>query len=134
MVAMIGIVMLVVAAALIIIGGLAALKKLPGNSVIGLRLAELRKSKEAWDNAHAVAGPFWALSGLSLLFGGIVTLSAQGWMWLIPVISVIVSVVILSIGSNMGARASHLFEQQEEKGPKVDLNALRNAARSADQG
>ena len=63
----VGIVFFVLAAVLLIVGGLATLRKLPGNSVVGLRLAEIRKSKDAWDNAHAIAGPFWMLGGLSLI-------------------------------------------------------------------
>ena len=45
----VGIVFFVLAAVLLIVGGLATLRKLPGNSVVGLRLAEIRKSKDAWD-------------------------------------------------------------------------------------
>lgn len=40
----VGIIFLVLAAVLIIVGGLATLRKLPGNSVVGLRLAEIRKT------------------------------------------------------------------------------------------
>ena len=147
----VGIVFFVLAAVLLIVGGLATLRKLPGNSVVGLRLAEIRKSKDAWDNAHAIAGPFWMLGGVSLIFGGAVALTASDWMWLIPVFTFIIALLALSIGSNMGARAAYLWDQahKEEEGcgdscncgdsgcgdsaPAVDVAALRNAAQHADR-
>lgn len=107
-----GILLLVLSAVLIVVGGLAAFRKLPGNPVIGLRVAEVRKSQQAWDFAHAIAGPVWALGGLALVFGGVVALSAHGWMWLIPAISTVVAVLAVSVGANMGARAAYLYEEQ----------------------
>ncbi len=152
----VGIVFFVLAAILLIVGGLAATRKLPGNSVVGLRLAEIRKSREAWDNAHAVAGPFWMLGGVALIFGGIVALNAMGWMWLIPAVTFVVAILALSIGSNLGSRAAYLYDQAhkaeegcgdscncgsggcgggeaEAQQPAVDIDALRNAAKNADQ-
>ncbi|WP_312715761.1 SdpI family protein [Corynebacterium flavescens] len=151
----VGIIMLIVAALLLIVGGLAATGHLPGNNVIGLRLIEIRKSRAAWDNAHKVAGLFWVLSGVALLFGGIVALNASGWMWLLPAAMVIVSILALSVGSNMGSRAAYLFDQahkEEEEGcgdscncgdscdsgsdtPAVEVNlgALRQAAQKSDK-
>lgn len=147
----VGILFFILAAILLIVGALATMRKLPGNSVVGLRLAEIRKSREAWDNAHAVAGPFWALGGVALLFGGIVALRAQGWMWLIPAATFVIAVLVLSIGSNMGARAAYLWDQAHkddegcgdscncgdggcgEEAPSVDVSAVRAAAERADQ-
>ena len=152
----VGIIMLIVSALLLIVGGLAAAGKLPGNNVIGLRLIEIRKSRAAWDNAHKVAGPFWVLSGVSLFFGGIVALNASGWMWLIPAAMTAVSLLALSVGSNLGSRAAYLFDQahSEEEGcgdscncggdsctpageakqqpPEIDLDSLRKAAEESD--
>lgn len=148
----VGIIFLIVAAIFIVVGGLASLRKLPGNSVVGLRLAEIRKTKEAWDNAHAVAGPFWFLAGVALVFGGIIALRAEGWMWLIPALTFVVAVLALSVGSNMGARAAYLWDQahKEDEGcgescncgdggcggeaPIVDVSAARTAAKRADNG
>lgn len=146
----VGIIFLIVAAIFVVVGGLASLRKLPGNSVVGLRLAEIRKTKEAWDNAHAVAGPFWFLAGVALVFGGIIALRAEGWMWLIPALTFVVAVLALSVGSNMGARAAYLWDQahKEDDGcgescncgdggcggeaPTVDVSAARTAAKRAD--
>lgn len=148
----VGIIFLIVAAIFVVVGGLASLRKLPGNSVVGLRLAEIRKTKEAWDNAHAVAGPFWFLAGVALVFGGIIALRAEGWMWLIPALTFVVAVLALSVGSNMGARAAYLWDQahKEDDGcgescncgdggcggeaPTVDVSAARTAAKRADNG
>lgn len=154
----VGIIFLIFAVFLVAVGALAATKRLPGNKYIGLRLQEIRKSREAWNNAHAVAGPFWALSGVALLFGGVVAFRAEGWMWLIPVTTFVISVLALSIGSNLASRAAFLYEQARagEDGcgdscncgsgvrgkeevdpdssiqPEVDLGALRQAARHSD--
>ena len=153
----VGIIFLILAVFLIVVGALASTKRLPGNSYIGLRLQEIRKSREAWDNAHRVAGPFWILSGVCLVFGGIVALRAQGWMWLIPILTFVAAVLALSIGSNLGSRAAFLYEQAhaDEEGcgescncssdgcggeeaagasaPQVDVDALRHAARESDR-
>ena len=146
----IAIIFFTLAAIFLIVGGLATARKLPGNSVVGLRLVEIRKTKEAWDNAHAIAGPFWMLSGVSLLFGGVVAISAHGWMWTIPALTFAISILALSIGSNMGSRAAFLWDEahKAEEGcgdscncsddgcgssePEVDLGALRKAAEQAD--
>ena len=146
----VGIIFLIVAAIFIVVGVLASLRKFPGNSVVGLRLAEIRKTKEAWDNAHAVAGPFWFLAGVALVFSGIIALRAEGWMWLIPALTFVVAVLALSVGSNMGARAAYLWDQahKEDEGcgescncgdggcggeaPTVDVSAARAAAKRAD--
>lgn len=152
----VGIIMLIVAALLLIVGALAATGNLPGNNVIGLRLIEIRRSRAAWDNAHKVAGPFWVLSGVSLFFGGIVALNASGWMWLIPAAMAAVCLLALSVGSNLGSRAAYLFDQAqaEEEGcgdscncggdsctsageanqqsPEIDLESLRRAAEQFD--
>ncbi|MDD7582080.1 SdpI family protein [Corynebacterium sp. 32222D000AT] len=153
----IGIVILILAAVLIVVGALATTRKLPGNSVVGLRVEEVRKSREAWDAAHAVAGPVWFLGGVALAFGGIVALTATGWMWLIPVATAIIAVITLSVGANLGARSALLWDQANnadegcgdscncgsggcgsdtaaEAAPaQIDLDAVRQAANRADQ-
>lgn len=120
----IGVVLLILAALLLVVGTLATLRKLPGNSVIGLRVEEVRKSKDVWDAAHAVAGPVWFLGGAALLFGGVTALRG---IWIIPLVSFIVAVLAVSVGANLGARASVVATK-----PKVDLNALRSAAAKSD--
>ena len=146
----IAIIFFTLAAIFLIVGGLATARKLPGNSVVGLRLVEIRKTKEAWDNAHAIAGPFWMLSGVSLLFGGVVAISAPGWIWTIPALTFVIYILALCIGSKMGYRAAFLWDEahKAEEGcgdscncsddgcgssePEVDLGALRKAAEQAD--
>lgn len=124
---MIALGMLLLAALLLVVGLLATFRKLPGNSVIGLRVEEVRKSKDIWDTAHAVAGPVWAWGGVALIFGGVVALRAQGLMWVIPAVAFIVAILAVSVGANLGARAAVLATK-----PKVDVNAMLNAARKAD--
>ena len=49
----VGIIFLILAVFLIIVGTMASTKRLPGNNYIGLRLQEIRKSREAWDTPIA---------------------------------------------------------------------------------
>lgn len=141
----IGVILLVLAAALLLFGALSWAKKLPGNSIFGLRVPEVRKSKEAWDSAHAVAGPIWAFGGVALLFGALIAFIASGWMWVLPVLTVLIAVAALSVGANAGARVATLFDAEHAEGgcgencncgapaPDVDVDALRRAASQADQ-
>lgn len=150
------IVLFALAAVVIVVGGLATLKKLPGNSVFGLRVHEARKSPEAWITAHAVAGPVWLVAGASLTFGALVSLQASGFMWVIPAVTTVVGIIALSYGANLGARTAVLYDQNVSakknadttggccssgggaetrdvsEAPSVDMNALRKAARQAD--
>ncbi len=133
----IGVLFLILAALLLVVGGLATTRRLPGNNIFGLRVEEVRKDKETWDLAHAVAGPFWMLAGLALVFGGLVCFSPAGWTWILTLVTAVVAVLTVSIGANLGARAAHLQDlhnkEEANKPPAVDLNALRNAARKSDQ-
>lgn len=149
------ILLFVLAAIVITVGGLATLKKLPGNSVFGLRVHEARKSPEAWMTSHAVAGPVWLVAGASLTFGALVSLQASGLMWVIPTVTTVVGIIAISYGANLGARTAVLYDQHvnakknadatggccssggadadgKPKAPSVDMNALRRAARQAD--
>lgn len=150
----VAIIFLILAAFLLVVGGLATARKLPGNNIFGLRVAEARKSKEAWEISHAVAGPVWLLGGLALSFGGIIAFTAHGWMWTIPVITAIIAIAALGFGASMGARASLLWDQQNSSSheggcggdcncgsasesapnndPVVDVDALRQAAKNSD--
>lgn len=151
----VGIIMLIFAVYWLVFGGLATARRLPGNKYFGLRIPDVRKSKEAWDGSHVVAGPVWILAGVSFLFGALVAFRASGWMWLIPVATVLIAIVAISVGSNLGARAAHLYtlKDQEENGgcsseggcscgsggcgssagdPQVDMDALRNAVKNVE--
>ena len=77
----VGIIMLIFAVYWLVFGGLATARRLPGNKYFGLRIPDVRKSKEAWDGSHVVAGPVWLLAGGSLLYGALVSLPDEGGMW-----------------------------------------------------
>lgn len=136
----IGVVFIVFALALLIPGLLAALGRLPGNNVVGLHVPEVRKDEEIWIQAHKVAGPYLILGGLALAFGSAFAFIAHGWLWAVPVILAVVAVASVAAAGNQGARAARLFTEAKENqaeadaapAPQVDLGALRNAARQAD--
>lgn len=136
----IGVVFIVFALALLIPGLLAALGRLPGNNVVGLHVPEVRNDEEIWIQAHKVAGPYLILGGLALAFGSAFAFIANGWLWAVPVILAVVAVASVAAAGNQGARAARLFTEAKENqaeadaapAPQVDLGALRNAARQAD--
>ncbi len=136
----IGVVFIVFALALLIPGVLAALGRLPGNNVVGLHVPEVRKDEEIWIQAHKVAGPYLILGGLALAFGSAFAFIANGWLWAVPVVLAVVAVAAVAAAGNQGARAARLFTEARENqagadaapAPQVDLGALRNAARQAD--
>lgn len=148
---LIGVVLLVMALVLLVTGVMATSRRLPGNKIIGLRVPEVRKSKEIWDGSHAVAGPLWILGGVALTFGGLISFLADGWFWVLPAITLIVGLVALASGANVGARTATLLDAQnqdedagcascsndggcgcgghdEAPAPIVDLAAVRRAA------
>lgn len=146
---LIGVILLVLALVLLVIGVLATTRKLPGNRIIGLRVPEVRKAKEVWDSSHAMAGPLWLFGGVTLLFGGLIAFVAAGWLWLLPPVTLVVAVVAVASGANIGARTATVLDAQRKKdeeggggcsaeggcdcgggapAPEVDLAAVRRAA------
>lgn len=135
-----GVILLLLGLILTVIGGLAWAAKLPGNGVVGIRVPEVRKSQDLWELAHRIAGPFWALGGISLLFGACFAFIAQGWLWVLPVLSVLISLVAVGAGAGQAAHAVAVIDarrmiEAETGGPKpaVDMEALRRAARASDR-
>lgn len=155
----IGVILVVLAVALLVLGGLAWSRKLPGNGVVGLRVAEVRKSRELWEDAHRVAGPLWVVSGIAMALSALVAFTATGWMWLIVVLAAVASLFFLGLGGSMGARAAAILgaraEAEEDASgeggccgggegggcgcgspapaPEVDVEALRRAMGSAEK-
>ncbi|MCT2288936.1 SdpI family protein [Corynebacterium sanguinis] len=140
----VGIIYLVLAVVLVVVGAMSVAGKLPGNSIFGLRIAAVRKDKAIWDQAHKVAGPFVLFAGVALAFGAAFAFIAAGWMWVAPVVALAIAVVALSVAGNFGARAATLVDaarnvtssqgQEPQAAPQVNLDALRNAAAKADGG
>ncbi len=141
--------LIILAVLLILFGVLSWARKLPGNSIVGLRVPEVRKSQEAWEAAHAAAGPIWTFGGVALLFGGMIGLVSGGWMWIFTVFTIIIALVALSLGANAGSRIASLHDADDDHSaggcgqdcncgapaetPAVDLTALRKAASEADK-
>lgn len=148
-----GVILLVPALALLVFGLLSWARKLPGNAIVGLRVPEVRKSRQAWDDAHAAAGPVWTFGGVVLLIGAMIAFVATSWLWIVPVLTVLLALVALSLGANAGARIASLADVPEdgegggcgdscgcgsggEADPtpvQIDIEALRRAATEADK-
>ncbi len=150
----IGVILIILGLALLVLGLMAWKRKLPGNSVFGIRVPEVRKSEEVWRAAHQVAGPIWVVGAISWLLGGLIAFPASGLAWGMPVLFFIVGIILLSVGANFGARTAVLLDEQgsadsdgcdngscncgdggcaeEAPAPSVDLDALRKAASAQD--
>ena len=141
--AIIGILFIVCALALLIPGALATAGRLPGNSIVGLRVPEVRKDEGIWVQAHRIVGSYLIFGGAALAFGAAFSFIASGWLWLVPAVLAVLAVVACALGGNMGARAARLIDDARNAdatnstdatpAPAVNLDALRNAAREADQ-
>lgn len=149
----IGVILLVLALFLLVVGTLAATRRLPGNAIIGIRVPEVRKSEEVWVSSHAMAGPLWLFSGVALVFGALISFVASGWLWVLPAVTVVVAIVGLATGANIGARTATVLDAQnkdeadgcsgcsaeggcgcgggEATAPEVDLGAVLKAAKAS---
>ena len=105
----------VLGVAVLIVGVLSTTGTLPGNSIIGLRIPEVRKSQEYWTMGHKIAGPTWTGSGLALLACAVVAWGASGWLWLIVGLLVVAAVFLLGMGA---ALASHALAQVDARAQK----------------
>ncbi|MEZ2122036.1 MULTISPECIES: SdpI family protein [unclassified Corynebacterium] len=150
--------LLVLALTLLVTGVLGWTRKLPGNPIIGIRVAEVRKSRDVWNLAHRAAGPLWIAGGILLLVGAVISFTASGWMWLFPVGTLIAALVFTGAGAGLGARVAAAADvaanrssgggggcssgggccgggsesQSETPIAEVDLDAVRRAASQAD--
>lgn len=80
---------------------------LPGNRWVGLRIPEVRKSKDMWVTGHRIAGPFWTGAGVALLLSGLVSLQG-GWLWVVAGVLAIGALALIGIGAANGA---HIMAQ-----------------------
>ncbi|MDU0479493.1 SdpI family protein [Staphylococcus chromogenes] len=142
--------LLVLALFLLIVGGLAWARRLPGNGVIGLKVKEVRTSREIWDAAHAAAGPMWVLAGAVLMFAGLlVTRIEVPLSWILAGLALLATLVFIGAGANMGARVAGALGAASDDGgcssgscgcgsggcgseaPEVDVDALRAAMKAS---
>lgn len=148
----VGIILVILAIALGVVGLAAWGGKLPGNSWVGIRVPEVRRDPAMWELAHKVAAPSWTVSALALLLGGVVAFGASGWAWLWVAVAVIASVALIDVGAAMGAHTVAVLDaqqqaeesntscscggggasQQPSKPVAVDIDAARRAAQAAD--
>ncbi|MFD5868944.1 SdpI family protein [Corynebacterium sp. NPDC060344] len=112
------VILLVVALVVAVVAGLAWSAKLPGNSYVGIRAPEARKSREYWDITHRVAGPPWAVSALA--FAGAAALAfvairpeASGWMWLWVAVAGLLGLAMLGVGGAIGSHTIALYDAKK---------------------
>lgn len=132
------IVLAVVGLAAILVGALGWAGKLPGNSVVGIHVPEVRKSKELWDLAHRIAGPLWVFSGVLFLFAAAFVTVVSGWAYLAPAALVVGALAAIGAGAGRAAHtvaavdARRIIESESDTTPKVNMQALRRAAKNID--
>lgn len=108
-----GIILGVLAVALLVVGFLGWRRRLPGNKYVGMRIPEVRKNKDVWDAAHQVAGPLWMVAAASLGVGSMLAFAAGNvpWLWLLVILAVIGALVLISMGANFGAQTAHVLDK-----------------------
>ncbi|APQ55153.1 Tryptophan-specific permease, 5-methyltryptophan resistance [Corynebacterium pseudotuberculosis] len=110
----VGTLLAIIAIALIIIGAWAWTRRLPGNSYVGIRVPEVRKTQELWTTAHQVAGPLWVVGGIAVGIAATLCFAPSGWLHLMSIIAVLAGILFVSIGANVGARAASLLDAQAD--------------------
>ncbi len=139
----VGVIYAILAVGVLLVGALASTRRLPGNSFIGIRVPEVRHSRDIWEQSHAVAGPLWVFSGLALLFGALSVFFVHSWMWMVPVAAFLLGVYGIGAGANVGARRAALLDAAENdahaeaagvRPPAVDTAAALRAASARDTG
>ena len=108
-------ILLVVAICVAVVAGLAWTAKLPGNSWVGIRAPEARKSQENWDITHRVAGPPWAVAAIAFLGSALLAFlaikpEASGWLWLWVIVAVLGGLAMIGVGGAMGAHTIALYD------------------------
>ena len=143
-----GCVLAALAVVLVLVGVLAWTRHLPGNKYVGIKVPEVRESREVWDAVHQFAGPLWLASGVAMAVAAVPPFSGVSWLLIISLVGVAASVYFFGLGSSMGARAAGVLVREESSGgccggdssdasdtapaPQVDFDALRRAAGAAD--
>ncbi|RAV31456.1 SdpI family protein [Corynebacterium heidelbergense] len=100
-----------VGAALLVMGLLGATGQLPGNSVFGLRIPEVRKSKENWQLAHKIAAPSWIGAGCAWVAAGALVLRGGGWLLLLAAALALVGLFLMGMGAGLAASTMARREQ-----------------------
>lgn len=104
----------VLALALLSVGTLAWTRRLPGNSYVGLRVPEVRKSREKWDAAHRTAGPLWVASGMAFGFGAFLLATDRPLLWCMAVALGLGGLALLGMGASLGARNAAILDAYDD--------------------
>lgn len=126
----------IVAAAVLVTGILAATGKLPGNSWVGLRIPEVRKSRQMWVTAHKIAGVPWTGAGAAFLGAALVSLKG-GWLWIVTALLVVGGLFLIGMGAALAAstaaRLDHLkAKEAEERRAAAGCCSSGNSSSDAD--
>lgn len=96
-------------------GLLGLLGRLPGNSVLGVRTPETRKSPGAWTLANKAAGPTFIAAAAALALGALGLGLIGGWMGgLVVVIALLGALVLFNVSGLAGARAAAVWQATHE--------------------
>lgn len=99
-------------AALLVVGALAAVRRLPGNRWIGVRTPETLQVEEAWVLANRTAGPGFLAAGVGLVAGGLSLLTFSGWIAVVfATCAAVFAVVMMSYAGLMGAKSAAIWRE-----------------------
>ncbi|GAA1472436.1 SdpI family protein [Corynebacterium felinum] len=118
---------------LLIVGGLAWTRHLPGNKYVGIKVPEVRKSKENWDTAHQFAGPLWVAAGAAMAIAAVPPFSGISWLLIFTLIGFIAALYFLGLGASLATRAAGVMGQEHESdGCSSDSGGCCGGASNAD--
>ena len=131
--AIVWIVLSLLGVAIFVVGLLAKIGRLPGNKYIGLRVPEVRGSKEVWDGAHRVTGPLWMASGFSLLFSSLVFFTRTGPLVISAVALMFLALATLGLGASLGARTAVVLAKEEKKKKDAESSCCSSTGQEKSQ-
>lgn len=100
---------------LVTTGVLGFSRRLPGNSYLGVRTPETRRSPDAWELANRAAGPSFVGSGLVLFAGAIGTGVIGGVTgWVLWVLAIPGALAMLAFTGIAGARAAAMWQEAQD--------------------
>lgn len=112
---LVGILVAVLAVVLAVTGGLGIAGRLPGNSLLGVRTPETRRSPEAWLLANRAGGPGFLCAGVALGLGALALGTIGGWIGGIAVVvGLVVGVALLNLAGLAGSRVAAQWQAAQD--------------------
>ena len=102
-----GVSLVVVGLLIVVLGILSVVRRLPLNSIAGLRFQSTMASDAAWRHSHQKAAPWTIVSGVGPLVAGVATVITQDLSGMWPIAGVVWMLIFIFIASYVATRAAN---------------------------